>query len=132
MREREQTSKATFHKAIREVVIPLVKETNDAFSATGDSFKILTEDQASALQDQIRTFCQVFYYPKGRGEALVGRNTASLLFECIPAREEVKVARNVQIRPAPLEQFAVVAIGNFSKEAIETWMLQFVEDVTKQ
>ena len=131
-RETEAASKQRFNELKKTIVEPLVKELNNAFESTGDKFRLFSNDEAKDLSDRVKTFCQIFYFPKGRPENLVGLNTASIRFECFPSREEVLVSSNTELRPSYLREIETVALTDFDSDFIENTISDFVAAMTAE
>ena len=129
-REVETSSAKQFNELKRSAVQPLVKELNDAFQPTGDKFRLFSNEEAKDLKDRVKTFSQIFYFPKGRSESLVGLNTASIRFECFPNREEVVVSANTELRPSYLTEIATIPLSEFNGTRIESTISDFVSTVT--
>ena len=130
MGERERQSKSEFAQLRDKVLVPMVNEADAEFKGSGAHFEWFSEQKATALADQIRTFVQVLYYPKGRSKQNVGLNTASLLFECIPAHGKVRIRQNTQsFRPAPLVEVKELPLSEFNQEAIESAFEGFITKV---
>jgi hypothetical protein len=130
-KEKEDIAKKHFNKIKQESLIPTGKELNEIFKETGNSFLIFSNEDATALKDQIRTFCQLFYFPKDRGQSMVGLNSASLLFECFPLREEVQIAINTELRPSPLVLIQTINLFELKEKTLEDTISNFVSEVTK-
>lgn len=128
---KEENAKNFFNNLRRKKINPIVKELNEIFKETGSSFISLSNDNSTVLKDQIRTFCQIFYYPKNRGQNKVGLNTASLLFECFPFIEEIHILENKELRPSPLKLIKTLKLSEFDEEIIEDYISNFVSEVTK-
>lgn len=130
-KQKEANTKKLFNDLKEKSILPTIKELNEIFKETGNSFLFFSNEQATVLKDQIRTFCQVFYYPKNRGRNKVGLNTASLLFECLPFREEIQISANTELRPSPLKLIKTINISAFNEATIEKTISHFVSEVTK-
>ncbi len=128
---KEDNSKTLFNNLKSNSIIPTVKELNEIFKETGNAFLIFSNEEATVLKDQIRTFCQIFYYPKNRGQNKVGLNTASILFECLPFREEIQISVNSELRPSPLKLIKTLSLSEFNDESIKEFVSDFVSEVTK-
>ena len=129
---KEDNAKTLFNTLKRNSIIPTVQELNEIFKETGNSFLIFSNEEATVLNDQIRTFCQIFYYPKNRGQNKVGLNTASILFECLPFKEEIQISVNSKLRPSPLKLINTLSLSKFNDKAIiEEFVSNFVSEVTK-
>lgn len=129
-KEREDNCKKAFNQLKQNTIIPMIKELNEIFKDTGDTFLVFSNDRATVLKDQIRTFSQVFYYQKGRSQNKVGLNTSSLLFECLPFKEEVQISSNTELRSSPLKKLATISLKDFNAEIIERAVSTFVSAVT--
>lgn len=128
---KEDNAKQLFNNLKRDSIVPTIQELNDIFKETESLFLIFSNEKATVLKDQIRTFCQIFYYPKNRGQNKVGLNTASLLFECLPFKEEVQILENTELRPSPLKLVKTLALNEFNDKVIKEFVSKFVSDVTK-
>lgn len=128
LKSREDDMKGQF-VIVKKTVTKLVEQTNEAFAIAGESFNYYDNEAATALDDQIKMFCQVFYYPKGRSEKEVGFNTASIKFDCEPFYERITIYQNIELRPAPLKQFEVVPLAGMNEEKIKMLIENFIESV---
>ena len=129
MRQREVDSKKRFDEVRKEVLVPMVRDAEQEFKGSGAHFAFFSEEEATALADQIRTFFQVLYYPKGRTRMNVGINTPSLLFECIPAPGKVRVRQNTNIRPAPMVDVKDVPVEELGAETVQSVFAEFIQAV---
>jgi hypothetical protein len=129
LKERVETNKKKFVSMRSSEIVPLVRDLNEVFKKSEDVFQLFSEDQATALQDKIRTFCQVFYFRKGNKN--FGFNSPSLLFECLPQSGIVKVSQHTEFgKAAPLKEISIVKLDDFNKAAIEVLISSFVEKAT--
>ncbi|PTM03427.1 MAG: hypothetical protein DA405_10450 [Bacteroidetes bacterium] len=130
MRVKSENNKGVFKSVKNDSIYPIVQELNKIFKVAGDSFILFDNEQATALTDQIKTFCQIFYYPKGRSKDKVGLSTPSLYFECLPELGEVKISQNISLRPSPRQLIEKLNIGEFNEDIIEKYVSEFVSQVT--
>jgi len=128
--EKEKKSKKEFNELTKSTIIPTTEELNQIFKETGNKFLFFSNDKATSEKDQARSFCQVFYYQKGREQNKVGLNTASILFECLPEQEEVKILSNFNLHSAPLKELDTIKLSGFNKAKIESYISDFVSNVT--
>lgn len=129
LRKIQEENKKKFRQIKQEFVIPKIKELHDAFQETNDLFQLFSEDQATALQDQVRTFCQIFYFANGSKK--FGFNSPSLLFECNPGTGGVIVSQHVESRPARLKEIDKVSVETLNEELISKYIVNFIDQVTK-
>jgi len=132
MRQREVDSKKRFAELRKDVFVPMVRDAEEEFKSSGAHFAFFSEQEATALADQIRTFFQVLYYPKGRSRLNVGINTPSLLFECVPAHGKVRVRQNTSIRPAPMVDVKEVSVDELDAEGVQSVFAEFIQQVIEK
>jgi len=129
-REIETSSIQQFNEVKRTAIQPLAKELNEAFQPTGDKFRLFSNEEAKDLKDRVKTFSQIYYFPKGRSESLFGLNTASVRFECFPNQAEVVVSANTELRPSYLSEIERVPLSDFDNAKVESIISDFVSTVT--
>jgi hypothetical protein len=129
--ESEKQTIERFNQLRRDVIMPFVSELNEIFRDSGDQFLVFSDETSTATDDKSRTFCQVFYFPKGRPREKAGLNTASILFECMPVEKEIRISSNIHLRPSALKEIDVVKTPEYNEELIERHLSGFVSDVTK-
>src|SRR5699024_4896376 len=124
LRITQEENKRKFRQIKKDVMVPKVKELQATFEEAGDLFQLFSEDQATALQDQIRTFFQVFYFAGGNKK--FGFNSPSLLFECNPSTGEVVVSQHTELRPTRFKEVGKISVDSLNEEEISQYILDFV------
>jgi|GEM_PF-2239562 hypothetical protein len=122
-----EDSKRIFSEAVQNVIVPFEKEMHDVFKKQGvANVKIYTNYMSNNLEDSIRNFAQILYYPPGKSPQMVGLNTQSILFELLKDQGKVLIKQQLKGGHSLQELVGDIGINKFDEALIKKSIINFL------